>query len=470
MPTVTGPDGVQREISMEEFMDVLSQEDAQLVGVQRVVSDSQTGAVLETQDIPIRKDGSIDTFGALFDGGFFGGLFDDNRSLEKKIADAENGDEDTMEELAILFLNGDFDVDPDPEQAVYWFTRLAELDNSDAQFNLGLHCAKGHGTPRDFEKAAYWMQRAADNGDVDAPALVEKYRKWAAASEKAATGDAQAMADLAGGLMELGRSLDQAGEGNDFAEAFVLAEKSAAMNNGDGLWTLALAYEHGRGVRKSVKKALECYRKGADLGHAPSQHSLACYFMRGDCVEADPEQAVELCLKSAAQGYNLAYMFLSKAYEQGNGVPEDLDKAIEWGEKAAETGAPDVQYEVAKLYMYNTDDGKMIDAARARYWLEKAATRGYEKAAGMLSFAPMWENEDLDETASEIQPMDDYAEIFAIIDDAVMYEETLYLQGVLPDEPHGDSVLGVFPRIHLKAEAGDEKAIKILEDLKAIGG
>ena len=58
--------------------------------------------------------------------------------------------------------------------------------------------------------------------------------------------------------------------------AFELAQKSAAQNNGDGLWTLALAYEHGRGTEVDVEKAIECYRKGAELGHAPSQHSLAC--------------------------------------------------------------------------------------------------------------------------------------------------------------------------------------------------
>ena len=60
---------------------------------------------------------------------------------------------------------------------------------------------------------------------------------------------------------------------------------------------------------------------------------------------------------------------------------------------------------------------------------------------------------------------DDTFATFAKIDAAVEYEEELYNQGILPDEPHGDSVLGIFPRIHLKAEAGDEKAQQILKDL-----
>lgn len=65
----------------------------------------------------------------------------------------------------MAYFNGDDEVEPDVEKAVYWFTKLAELDNSDAQFNLGLHYAEGCGIERDFEKAAYWFERAAENGD-----------------------------------------------------------------------------------------------------------------------------------------------------------------------------------------------------------------------------------------------------------------------------------------------------------------
>ena len=66
---------------------------------------------------------------------------------------------------------------------------------------------------------------------------------------------------------------------------------------------------------------------------------------------------------------------------------------------------------------------------------------------------------------SEEETVEDMFATFAKIDAAVEYEEELYNQGILPDEPHGDSVLGVFPRIHLKADEGDEKALLILKDL-----
>ena len=103
MPKVTGPDGIEREISTEEFMEALAGADPQNISIQQIVTDTSTGEEVERYDIPVGPDGSFDLFG----GGLFGSLFADNRDLEEKIEDAEDGDEDTIDELAMLYLNGD---------------------------------------------------------------------------------------------------------------------------------------------------------------------------------------------------------------------------------------------------------------------------------------------------------------------------------------------------------------------------
>lgn len=273
-------------------------------------------------------------------------------SIEEKTELAEDGDEDMMEQLAMTYLNGDDEVEVDPEKAVYWFTRLAELDNATAQFNLGLLCAKGFGMERNFETAVNWLKKAEENGDDDAHGLIEKLQKAVSAEKIVNTGDAQAQADLAEVYMFIGNSLDQADPDADYAIALEYARKSAEQNNGDGLWALALAYEHGRGVEQDVDKAIECYRKGADLGHAPSQHSLACYYFRGDVLEEDHEKAFALCMKSAEQGYGLAMRDVGRAYQFGNGVDDDMSLAIEWYEKAlAVINDPELEQKVAVFKM-----------------------------------------------------------------------------------------------------------------------
>lgn len=368
---------------------------------------------------------------------------DEMLPLEEKIELAEDGDEDMMEQLAMAYLNGDDEVDVDPEKAVYWFTRLAELDNATAQFNLGLLCAKGFGMERNFETAVNWLKKAAENGDDDAPGLIEKLKKAVTAEKIVSTGDAQAQADLAEVYMFIGNSLDQADPDADYAIALEYAKKSAAQNNGDGLWTLALAYEHGRGVDQDVDKAIECYRKGAELGHAPSQHSLACYYFRGDVLEEDHDKAFALCMKSAEQGYGLAMRDIGRAYQFGNGVKDDMSLAIKWYEKALEAiNDPELEQKVAVFKM-----------------MEEGG-----------SFAEDFDEED-DESDGDWTPPAGYMEAMEAFMEAEEYENELADEGVIPDAPRpGNGVMNLspegFPRIALKAEEGDERAIAILTKMR----
>lgn len=272
--------------------------------------------------------------------------------IEEKIALAEEGDEEMMDMLAMIYLNGDMEVDPDPQKAVYWFEKLAECDNPNAQFSLGLHYAKGYGVERSFEKSLYWFEKAEENGDEDASAVITKLKKAVEAEKIVSTGDAQAQADLAGVYMFLGNSLEQCGPEKDYEIAFDLATKSAQQNNGDGIWALALAYQHGRGVEQDVDKAIELYRKGAEIGHAPSQHSLACYYFRGDVLEQNDEKAFDLCMKSAKQGYGLAMADVGRCYQFGTGVQDDLKTAIEWYEKALDViDDPELEQKVMMFKM-----------------------------------------------------------------------------------------------------------------------
>jgi TPR repeat protein len=41
---------------------------------------------------------------------------------------------------------------------------LADQGNPDAQFNLGMMCAHGHGAPQDYGEAVKWYRKAADQG------------------------------------------------------------------------------------------------------------------------------------------------------------------------------------------------------------------------------------------------------------------------------------------------------------------
>ena len=262
--------------------------------------------------------------------------FREEMSLDEKIDAAENGDIHCMNELAVLYLDGDDETDPDPEEAVYWFRKLAEAGESNGMFSLALHYAKGFGVERDFEKAAYWMGEAAKAGDTDAPRSEEKYRKMAASLQKAEAGDAEAQAILARGFMELGNSLSQAGPGKDYEESVKWAKRAVDQGNGDAMWTLALAYQHGRGVDEDMDTAIEYYTKGAEIENAACMHSLGCEYMNGQNIKKDKKKGFELFKAAAEQGYGLAMRDLGFCYQFAKGCTGNMKTALEWYEKALE--------------------------------------------------------------------------------------------------------------------------------------
>jgi uncharacterized protein len=56
-------------------------------------------------------------------------------------------------------------------EAMRWYRMAADQGNVDAEYNLALLYAKGHGVPPDLGQARQWMQKAADGGDPEA-------KKW----------------------------------------------------------------------------------------------------------------------------------------------------------------------------------------------------------------------------------------------------------------------------------------------------
>ena len=434
----------------------------------------------------------------------------DGMSLEEREEAADNGDLNAIEGLATAYLNGDDDVEADPEKAYYWFVKAAEAGNAGAMYNVGLFTAKGYGTERDFIKAAEWMQRAADAGDEDAQESADEYRKLADAVEKARKGDAQAQADLAGGLMKLGKSLDQAGEGDDFKESVMWAEKAVEQGNAYGYWNLALAYYHGRGVEEDIDKAIELYKKGAEAGSAECRYNLGCEYLEGENLKKNNRKGFELVKASAEQGYGLAMQELGRCYQFAIGTAGNMKTAVEWYEKSLDVlydpeierkveafkelaeidpnygedyPEQDEEYDpreavseckeiisaVSQLDEYEEELKKNgilpdVDAGYLEFpRVELKAKEGDKRAIELLKqFEDINENDDEKENADDIYYSD-------LVPEAVVnvwkYEDELDSEGVLPDEPHGEIAWGKLPRVNMKAEEGNERAIKLIKEL-----
>ena len=260
-------------------------------------------------------------------------------SFEDKLEAAENGDVDMMEQVAQAYFSGEDgteEIDADPEESAYWMERAAENGNAKAMFNIALYYAKGYGVERDFEKAAEWMEQASEAGDTDAEISAKQYRAAAEAKKKAEAGDPQGQGDYAGALMAVGGSLSQTGSAADYAESIRWARKAEGKDDGEASFVLGLAYEHGRGVKPDMHKAFKYYKRGADKGHAICMNNMGRMCQNGEGTQKDEKKAFELFLQAAEKGYGPAMQNVGRCYQFGLGTDCDMAKAIEWYEKSLE--------------------------------------------------------------------------------------------------------------------------------------
>lgn len=265
-------------------------------------------------------------------------LFVDVPSFEDDLQKAENGDTEAMGKVGATYLSGSEDdgIEADAEKAAYWFRKQAEAGDAVGQFDLAILYLKGEGVEQNFEQALYWMKKAEENGDPDAPGHVQQYTKLVELQKKADAGDAQAMAELAGMLMAIGRIVGEKSEAGFYEKSIALAQAAEQENVPAAQYVLALAYENGRGVEKNTKKAMEHYERGAQLGSAECQHNLGCCYLDGDPVPEDKERGFELCMEAAKQGCGPAMKTVGRCYQFGNGVQQSMKHAVYWYEKALE--------------------------------------------------------------------------------------------------------------------------------------
>jgi TPR repeat protein len=82
-------------------------------------------------------------------------------------ARAENGEADAQFSLGLILACRPGE-ERDYEQAAHWYTKAADQHHPLAQLNLGIMYAQGQGVIRDDARAGVWMRKSAEQGDAGA--------------------------------------------------------------------------------------------------------------------------------------------------------------------------------------------------------------------------------------------------------------------------------------------------------------
>ena len=250
----------------------------------------------------------------------------------------------------------------DYKTAMTQFESAAGQGHDEAQYYLGLCCAKGFGVKKDMDKAFKWYSQAAEQGN------------------------AKAMLDLAVYCYAEGKGVKK-----DEGKAFELIQKAADKGEPDAMWVLGEQYIAGikdlsdPGVKKAEKlwkKAFDIYRKRAEKGDTYAMIRLGRCYLRGRGVKKDRNEYVKWIRKAADSGDGAAMFELGDLYYRGKDLPKDMDDAVEWYSKAAEKGDLSAMLKLGELYGRGFEVEK--DPREAIRWYALAAETGDETAYWQL--------------------------------------------------------------------------------------
>lgn len=128
--------------------------------------------------------------------------------------------------------------------------------------------------------------------------------------------------------------------------------------------------EYGRRVAKDEKKAFALYRQASELGSAEGSRRLGLCYLNGVGVEKDEAKAVE-ALTQAVEALDVEAALALEKYWDEKG---DAAKAAEAGLKAAKLLSFDAAFRLGERFR----DGKGVEknAEQAFLWFRRGATRG----------------------------------------------------------------------------------------------
>ena len=175
------------------------------------------------------------------------------------------------------------------------------------------------------------------------------------------------------------------GDKPNYAKALDQFKRAAELGLPKAKGMLGQCYLNGRGVNRDPQKAAVWLKQAASAGDKIAQFTLGVMYTSGAGVKQNPTLALQWYLKAAAQGHTAAMANIGVLHETGQGVKQDFREAFRWYEMAAKPGLPVAQCNLGQLYA--TGRGVKADSAKAAEWYLKAAQQGHSQAQFLLGTA-----------------------------------------------------------------------------------
>lgn len=175
----------------------------------------------------------------------------------------------------------------------------------------------------------------------------------------------------------------------DFETALRIWRKWAEKEDTEAMREMAICYDGGYGVEKDDQKALEWYRKAADLGDAEAIYCVGSYY---HWHVYDYEEALEWYKKAAALGHAEAMLKIGQLYSDGDGVEQNFEESARWRREYFKTSVKAGDY-TTEVNIIGCEGTELFE------WCRSAAAKN--NTAAMMHLGDYYEYESDDEEDDE---------------------------------------------------------------------
>ena len=277
-------------------------------------------------------------------------------------------------------------TEQDYAEAFKWFKKSAIEGNKFAQFSLANLYYYGNGTDQSYEQAYHWYTAASNQGQPYA---------------------AYAIAQMYANGEYVGNDESEAKRYYKQALAGFLKLEADDQADDNLLYKIGRMFRLGLGTEVDVPKAVDYFKRAADLGNRNARRTMALEYISGENVEQDIDRGIDMLTELADCGDTMSAYKLGKIYLSGDMVFTDLDKAEKYLLQSANDDNEYAMYSLAKMYLL--DEKK--DLVHAVKWLEKACQHESIKPYAAYTYAKiLLDDNEFHDTARAIELLEDTAD------------------------------------------------------------
>lgn len=161
-------------------------------------------------------------------------------------------------------------------------------------------------------------------------------------------------------------------EKKDYAKAVIAYQKSAALNNPDGIMGLGEMYEYGLGgLKKDVQKSFKMFVQAYNSGSKRACYNLFRSYAYGLGCEVDYEKMIAYLNEGIKRGDAASMFGMGVMLYKGWGIEQSYEKAIVFFEKSVVMGSLSAKYYLG--ICYRNGYGVPKDEQKGKYYLDESA-------------------------------------------------------------------------------------------------